>query len=55
MVEKQYGQQVKVLRTDNWGEYTSSQFNAFMMKEGVEHQLTIPFTPEQNGPSMEAT
>ena len=41
----------KKLRTDNGGEYTSIEFEKFLKKEGIEHQYTIPKTPEQNGVS----
>jgi Integrase core domain. len=40
---------LKVLRTDNGGEYTSAQFEEFLVKDGIRHELTIPRTPEQNG------
>ncbi len=49
LVEKQYGQKVKVLRTDNGGEYKSGKFKAFLKKEGIRHEFTVPKTPEQNG------
>jgi hypothetical protein len=39
------------LRSDNGGEYTSRQFEAYLAKEGIKHQLTIPYTPQQNGVS----
>ena len=48
-VEKSLGKEVKVLRTDNGGEYTSRDFEAYMKKEGIRHEVTIPKTPEQNG------
>ena len=48
-VELSTGQKVKTLRTDNGGEYTSKQFDTYLKKEGVRHELTIPKTPEQNG------
>ncbi len=37
------------LRTDNGGEYTSQEFQTYLEKEGIEHQFTVPRTPEQNG------
>ena len=40
---------LKVLRTDNGGEYTSADFKKYLKKEGVRHELTVPKTPEQNG------
>ncbi|KAL2092442.1 hypothetical protein ACEWY4_012240 [Coilia grayii] len=47
-VETYTGRKLKVLRTDNGGEYTSKEFEAFL-KRGVRHELTVPKTPEQNG------
>ena len=40
---------MKFLRSDNGGEYTSSEFKEFLASEGIEHQLTIPGRPKQNG------
>nr|CAN73998.1 hypothetical protein VITISV_043372 [Vitis vinifera] len=49
MVETQSGQNVKVLRTDNGGEYISKEFNVFCQEAGIVHQLTAPYSPQQNG------
>ncbi|KAJ4751816.1 polyprotein [Rhynchospora pubera] len=49
MTEKQTGKQLKVLRSDRGGEYQSKEFNQFCEKEGIHHQLTTPYTPQQNG------
>ena len=49
MVEKSTGEKLKVLCTDNGGEYTSKEFQAYLTQEGVRHELMIPKTPEQNG------
>ena len=49
MVEKSSSQKVKILRTDNGGEYTSKKFESYLKKEGIRHEVTIPKTPEQNG------
>ena len=49
MVEKQYERKVKIIRTDNGGEYTSNEFESYLSNEGITHQKTIPKTPEQNG------
>ena len=51
LVEKLSGYKVKKLRTNNGGEYTSTGFESYLKKEGIEHQHTIPKTPEQNGVS----
>ena len=55
LVEKSSGYKVKKLRTDNGGEYTSTEFESYLKKEGIEHQYTIPKTPEQNGVSESDT
>ena len=49
LVEKSSGHQVKVLRTDNGGEYTSTQFEDFLKAEGIRRERTVPKTPQQNG------
>ena len=48
LVEKFSGRKVKILRTDNGGEYTSMELENYLKKEGITHQLTVPKTPEQN-------
>ena len=40
---------VKVLRSDNGGEYTSNSFAKFCTEKGVSHQFTVPYCPQQNG------
>ena len=42
---------VKSVRSDNGGEYLSKAFHAFCVEKGISHQLTNPYTPEQNGVS----
>ena len=49
LVEKSSGRQVKILRSDNGGEYTSREFTSYLTKEGIKHELTTPHTPQQNG------
>ncbi|MCP3667059.1 MAG: DDE-type integrase/transposase/recombinase [Gammaproteobacteria bacterium] len=48
-VEKESGKQIKKLRTDNGGEYVNREFNQFLNERGIQRQLTVPYTPEQNG------
>lgn len=48
-VEKQTGSQIKKLRTDNGKEYTSNAFKNFLKNEGITHQLSVEYTPQQNG------
>lgn len=49
LVEKQYEKKIKILRTDNGGEYTSTEFERYLQEEGIRHEKTVPKTPEQNG------
>ncbi len=49
LVENSSGRKLKTLRTDNGGEYTSREFTAYLKKEGVRHEFTVPKTPQQNG------
>lgn len=49
LVENQYEKKIKILRTDNGGEYTSVEFEGYLQDEGILHEKTIPKTPEQNG------
>ncbi|CAL5403595.1 unnamed protein product [Camellia sinensis] len=48
-VENQSGCKMQVLRSDNDKENTSEQFDLFCEEAGIEHQLTTPYTPQQNG------
>ncbi|CAN6586525.1 unnamed protein product [Malus baccata var. baccata] len=48
MVELQSGYQIKRLRSDIGGEYTSYEFNAFCEDVGLEKQLTVVYSPQQN-------
>ena len=49
LVENQTGRKIRALRLDNWGEYTSKEFDGYCRHEGIRSQLTVPYTPEQNG------
>ena len=48
MVELQSGYQIKRLRSDRGGEYTSQEFNEFCEDVGLEKQLTVAYSPQQN-------
>jgi transposase InsO family protein len=49
LVENQTGRKIKVLRSDNGGEYTSSSFKEFCVDSGIKRELTVPYNPQQNG------
>jgi len=48
-VEKETGHHIKKLRTDNAGEYKSREFTNFLREEGISRQLSVEYTPQQNG------
>ena len=47
--EKQTGKNIKILRSDNGGEYISRAFDGFLKSQGIRHHTTVAYTPEQNG------
>ncbi|GAU33542.1 hypothetical protein TSUD_143350 [Trifolium subterraneum] len=51
MVEKEVDCQIKKLRSDNGNEYTAGEFKVFCEQVGIQHQFTVPYTPQQNGVS----
>ena len=51
LVEKSTGHKLKMFRTDNGGEFTSTEFESYLKEEGIKHEYTIPKTPQQNGVS----
>ena len=46
LVQNQTGRRIRVLRSDNGGEYTSKEFNEFYAYEGVKRHLTVPYTQQ---------
>lgn len=48
-VEKQTGRKIKTLRSDNGGEFVNRAFDEFLADEGIKRQLTVSYTPQQNG------
>jgi hypothetical protein len=49
LVERQTGKRLKILRSDNGKEYVCAEMKKFMRVKGIKHQLTVQYTPEQNG------
>lgn len=43
------GRNIKVLRSDNGGEYRNAKFKDIVAANGIDHQFSAPRTPEQNG------
>lgn len=49
LVENQQNKKIKTLRIDNGCEYCSHLFEDYLKNEGIVHQKTNPYTPQQNG------
>lgn len=47
--ERQSGEQIQTLRSDNVGEYLNRPFKKYLQERGIKHQLTVPYNPEQHG------
>ena len=48
-VERQFDRKIKCLRSDQGGEFTSARLEDWLSRQGVEHNLSVPYTPQQNG------
>ena len=40
---------VRIIRSDNGGEFTGEAFKRALLNENIWHELTQPYSPEQNG------
>lgn len=54
LVENQTDRKMKIFRSDGGGEFDNKQFTDLFAREGIVHQKTAPYTPEQNGLSERA-
>ncbi|GMF42283.1 unnamed protein product [Phytophthora fragariaefolia] len=48
-MENATGKTIKRLRSDNDGEYTDELFKAYLNHNDINHEKTMPYTPQQNG------
>ncbi|RVW51857.1 Retrovirus-related Pol polyprotein from transposon TNT 1-94 [Vitis vinifera] len=49
VIETQYNAKVRVLHSDNGGEYQSSDLQKYLERHDIIHQTTCSNTPQQNG------
>jgi transposase InsO family protein len=49
LVEKLSERKIKILRSDNGGEYTSNEFGIFCIDFEIKRELTTPYNPQKNG------
>ncbi|CAI7839468.1 unnamed protein product [Closterium sp. NIES-53] len=47
--QRESGHKMKVIRTENGGEFIGNEIEAMLKKKGIQHQLTVPYNPQQNG------
>jgi transposase InsO family protein len=50
-VERETGYKLGIIRTDGGGEFSGSEYESTLQREGVEHQTTAPYTSAHNGRS----
>jgi hypothetical protein len=48
LIENLSERKIKILRSDNGGEYTSKEFVNFYKDVGIKRELTTPYNPQQN-------
>ena len=48
-IENLLSTSIKVLRSDNGGEFTSARFKLYLANNGITQQFSCAYTPQQNG------
>jgi len=49
MVETKTSLKIKAIRSDNGTEFVNRIFDKFLKECGITRQLSVPYTPQQNG------
>ena len=47
--EAECGRKLRVLRTDNGGEFTAAEFASYCADKGIQRHYSAPYSPQQNG------
>jgi hypothetical protein len=47
--QNEFGLRIKKIRSDNVTEFKNSQIEGFLENEGIKHEFSSPYTPQQNG------
>ncbi|OWZ24243.1 Rve-domain-containing hypothetical protein [Phytophthora megakarya] len=51
--ENQWGERLKCLRSNNRTEYVNKKIAEVCSRDGIMHQRTVPYSPQQNGMAEE--
>ncbi|PWA81457.1 ribonuclease H-like domain-containing protein [Artemisia annua] len=49
LIKNQFEKTIKVFRSDNGIDFVNKKFENFLLNNGILHQTTCPYTPQQNG------
>ena len=49
MVQNQFSSKIKILRSDNGGEFINHRFQSYFQQHGLLHETSCSQTPQQNG------
>ena len=47
--QKEFGLSIKKVRSDNGMEFKKTLVEEFLDEEGIKHEFSTPYTPQQNG------
>jgi transposase InsO family protein len=47
--QNEFGLRINKIRSDNGEEFKNSQIEGFLEEEGIKHEFSSPYTPQQNG------
>jgi transposase InsO family protein len=47
--QNEFGLRIKKIRSDNGTKFKNSQIVGFLEEEGIKHEFSSPYTPQQNG------
>jgi transposase InsO family protein len=47
--QNEFGLRIKNIRRDNGTEFKNSQIEGFLEDEGIKHEFSSPYTPQQKG------
>jgi transposase InsO family protein len=48
-VQNKFDAKIKRIRSDNSTEFNNTQVEDYLDEEGIKHEFSTPYTPQQNG------